>query len=967
MSQREIEQKVRDVLRVLEVGETGDTFVPRSTVLGYNLIPTDLCKTPAEKKQVYRANSLMDLYYFSTVVMGKNRFSKNPDKASNLHYQMCLTVMKDGLKEGIEIPRDHFKDLALTTYVPTLQGWRTIGEIHVGDYVFGVNGLPTKVISETEVFENNECYQVTFSTGEEVVCGAGHLWTVNERRKEANLTHYSGSDVKRTDELAKDYIYKTRIEPSTGQQYNEANYKIKVAAPAQYTVKELPLAPYVLGCWLGDGNSDGAGYTTKDQEILDTFKEFGYKVSHSYSKYQYRLLGNVEATLRSLRLLGNKHIPSVYMQSSEEQRWHLLSGLMDTDGTVNKEGQCSYVGKNIELVTQVRELLCSLGIKASPIMRTMSYLGKAVANKECGYVYTITFYPNNRVPFFLERKASRCRDYHRTPSRSITSITKVEPVPTKCISVEAQDGLFLVTESFIPTHNSTVYSECFPIWRALPFGKREEDFFTNVGYSDLYIEWMHRTHSQDIRILLVSETITNAIKLGSRISNHYENNSFFNHLFPEIMPTSKETWTNESLHQRRTSTGRGQGEGTFDLIGVGAALQSRHYNVVVQDDLVGREARKSTVVMADTIDYHQILVGATDSDPDNPGRDFDEIVVGNRWSHDDLNSHIRQEEPYFSWTTHSALGGCCSLHPFGNPIFPEAFTKEKLLRWKKRLGSYHFSCQFLNYPIDPSKAKFNMADFRYFNFEKVTGALAIPKESPTLSRYFETSHPQQYRIVIRHHVTAGDVEKDVFPRNLDRYMTVDPNHGGSHLGQAAGKDGRCRHAIAVTGVERDPCRVYLLDQWAKACPIDDFVKQIFFLAVKWKLRVVYVEAVAAQKYLLYHLNYFVEEHKHSHPELSGIQFLPLKTPQNANAKAERIENFIPLVERHELWLDSNNCAEFKEEVEQYGQRKGLIDLLDVLSYGPQIWKFDKVSQEHVDEFMLKQRAQFIRRMTAATA
>jgi hypothetical protein len=623
LSQREIEQKVRDVLRALEVGETGDTFVPRSTVLGYNLIPTDLCKTPEEKKQVYRANSLMDLYYFSTVVMGKNRFSKNPNKASNLHYQMCLTVMKDGLKEGIEIPRDHFK--------------------------------------------------------------------------------------------------------------------------------------------------------------------------------------------------------------------------------------------------------------------------------------------------------------------------------------------------------STVYSECFPIWRALPFGKREEDFFTNVGYTDLYIEWMHRTHSQDIRILLVSETITNAIKLGSRISNHYENNSFFNHLFPEIMPTSKETWTNESLHQRRTASGRGQGEGTFDLIGVGAALQSRHYNVVVEDDLVGREARKSAVVMADTIDYHQILVGATDSDPNNPGRDFDEIVVGNRWSHDDLNSHIRKEEPYFSWTTHSALGGCCSLHPFGTPIFPEAFTREKLLRWKKRLGSYHFSCQFLNYPIDPSKAKFNMADFRYFNFEKVTGALAVPKESPTLSRYFETSHPQQYRIVIRHHVADGDVVKDVFPRNLDRYMTVDPNHGGSHLGQEAGKDGRCRHAIAVTGVERDPRRVYLLDQWAKACPIDDFVKQIFFLAVKWKLRAVYVEAVAAQKYLLYHLNYFVEEHKHSHPELVGIQFLPLKTPQNAGAKAERIENFIPIVERHELWLDTNNCTEFKEEVEQYGQRKGLIDLLDVLSYGPQIWKFDKVSQERVDDFMLKQHAQFVRRMSAAAA
>ena len=622
MSQREIDQKVREVLRSLEVGETGDTFVPRSTILGYNLIPTDIAKTSDEKKQIFRANALMDLYYFATVVMGKNRFSKNPDKSKNLHYQMCLTVMKDGLKEGIEIPRDHFK--------------------------------------------------------------------------------------------------------------------------------------------------------------------------------------------------------------------------------------------------------------------------------------------------------------------------------------------------------STVYSECFPIWRALPFGKREEDFFTSIGYSDLYIEWMRRTHSQDIRILLVSETIKNAIKLGIRISNHYENNTFFRYLFPEIMPTEKETWTNESLHQRRTPAGRGQGEGTFDFIGVGAALQSRHYNVVVQDDLVGREARKSPVVMADTIDYHQILVGATDSDPDNPGRDFDEIVVGNRWSHDDLNSHIRKEEPYFNWTTHSALGGCCALHPFGEPIFSEAFTTEKLLRWKRRLGSYHFSCQFLNYPIDPSKARFNMADFRYFNFEKVTGALSIPKES-SASRLFELSQPQQYRITIRHHVADGDIEKDVFPRNLDRYMVVDPNHGGSHLGQETGKGGRCRHAIAVTGVSRDPRRIYLLDQWAKAVDIKEFVKAVFFFAVKWKLTKVYVEAVAAQKYLLYHLNEFVADHKGARPEIAAIVFLPLKTPQNAGAKEERIENFIPTVEAHELWLDVNNCAEFKEEAETYGQRKGLIDLLDVISYGPQVWKFDTRSQEHIEDFMSKQRAKFVRRMAASAA
>lgn len=529
-----------------------------------------------------------------------------------------------------------------------------------------------------------------------------------------------------------------------------------------------------------------------------------------------------------------------------------------------------------------------------------------------------------------------------------------------CLTV-MKDGLKEGIEIPRDHFKSTIYSEGTPMWWALPFGHREQDYFSNIGYSDLYIKWLSRAHSQDVRILLVSETIKNAIKLGTRIANHYENNSRFRELFPDILPTEKETWTADSLHQRRTAAGRGQGEGTFDFIGVGAALQSRHYNKCVQDDLVGREARKSAIVMQDTIDYHQILVGATDSDPDNPGRDFDEIVVGNRWSADDLNSHIRKEEPYFSWTTHSALGGCCALHPFGEPIFPEGFTKEKLLRWKRRLGTYHFSCQFLNYPIDPSRAKINLGDLRYFNFERDYSAWATPKE-PASHKFLEVSHPQNYRIAVRHHVAAGDVEADIYPRNLERYMIVDPNHGGQHSSGEPGKGGRCRHAIAVTGIRRDPRRIYLLDQWAKASSIDDFVEKVFSLALKWKIRKIHVEAVAAQKFLLYHLNYFVQQNRRERPELVGIEFVPLKTPQTIGAKEERIDNFIPIIERNELWLDTNNSAEFKEEAEAYGQKKYLIDLLDVLSYGPAIWSFDTRDEDMVGKFIERQRASFTRRM-----
>jgi hypothetical protein len=528
-----------------------------------------------------------------------------------------------------------------------------------------------------------------------------------------------------------------------------------------------------------------------------------------------------------------------------------------------------------------------------------------------------------------------------------------------CLTV-MKDGLKEVIEIPRDHFKSTIYSECFPIWRALPFNEREEDLFTALGYSDLFIEWMRRAHSQDIRILIISETIKNAIKIGTRISNTYQNNGFFRELFPEILPGSSQTWTNDSLHQKRTSKGMGQGEGTFDLLGVGAALQSRHYDLAIQDDLVGKDALNSEPVMKSTIEYHQLLPGAMDSAPFDPNRDFDEIIVGNRWSHKDLNSHVRENESYFNFTTHSALGGCCKLHPFGIPIFPEEFSIEKLLRWKKRFGTYFFTCQFLNSPIDPSKAKFKLGDFRYFHFENVEGALANPKGGysvrDTINKV-ELGKPTQKRTIIRHHVAAGDVEKDVFPRHLDRYMVVDPNHSGQHSKLGGG---RCRHAIIVSGVLRDPRRVYILDAWAEAVSIDLFVAKMFEIAIKWKLNKIHVEAVGAQKYLLYHLEYYISQNKRDNPILGTIKIEPLKTPQTAGAKEERIDGTIPSVERNEVWLDARNCAKFIEEAEAYGQKKGLIDLLDVFGYGPQVWKFDTTSEEEIESFLSARLNRFTR-------
>lgn len=501
-----------------------------------------------------------------------------------------------------------------------------------------------------------------------------------------------------------------------------------------------------------------------------------------------------------------------------------------------------------------------------------------------------------------------------------------------CRTVE-KDGIQDVIEIPRDHLKSTIYSEALPMWRALRFGPEDEQLLRTIGgayASDAFIAWMRRAHRQDIRWLIVSEVIKNAAKLGKRIASHYENNEVFRYIHSDVIPSPGGTWNNESLHQQRSSEGAVHGEGTFDFIGVGGALQSRHYDGIIQDDLVGKDAIESEIEMEKTIDYHKLLVGAFDAYADSSNRENDELVVANRWAWNDLNSWIRQNETYFNFTTHSALGGCCKLHPYGEPIYPEAFSYEKLEKWKKRLGTYHFSCQFLNMPINPAELRLNKKDLRYYEF------VSCNEDSAVITH-------KKKRIAIRHHVHEGDTIDDVMPRTLRRYMIVDPNH--------AEQKGRCRHAITVTGVMDDPRRIYLLDVWAKASSIEQFINAIFIMAKQWKLDTVHLETIAAQRYLKYHLEYrqSVTDPAGDDAYIKNISFKELVTPRTANAKKLRIESIIPIIERHELWVNTYGQSEFMEEVETYPNGP-LKDVLDTLGYGPQVWSFEP-EEEEIEEFI----------------
>jgi phage terminase large subunit-like protein len=459
---------------------------------------------------------------------------------------------------------------------------------------------------------------------------------------------------------------------------------------------------------------------------------------------------------------------------------------------------------------------------------------------------------------------------------------------------------------------STIFSEAAPMWWALPFDDEDEVVMRKLGYGDEWIRWMRRAHNQDTRTLLVSANITNAAKLGKRINGNYDNNDLFRACYPEIIPDTSCTWSDFTKTHKRSAGHTPQGEGTYDYLGVGSALQSRHYDRAIQDDLVGFDAIKSEVIMQGIIDYHKLLVGAFDSDGT---ADNDELVVGNRWSHIDLNSWIRENETYFRFSTHSAIGGCCDKHPYGQFIFPEEFNYAKLARWERRLGKYLFSCQFYNKPTQPEAVAFTEKMLRYYRIEALSGV--------------------DRRAKITHEVHDGIAYDDMMPSRLNIQMIVDPNH--------AGKLGRCKHAIVVTGYCKSPTRFYLLDVWAESASYDDLVISIYRLAKKWKLKKVHIEVNAAQKYLKFHLDYRAKA------EMWDIEFEPLTSPRTEDAKKVRIESMEPTY-KNGMFFCQRQHQQFISEFSLYPNSK-TVDVLDTLGYAHQIYDAGTLTSAEYNEFV----------------
>lgn len=375
-------------------------------------------------------------------------------------------VKPERLQTIFEVQTGRGKSLLNSEPIKTPHGDVLMGKIKVGDKVIGSDGKSTDVIG---VYPQGELqlYELETYDGRKVkVCGE-HLW----QSFYVNTTKKRQWGIRNTLELKR----------LLGM-HNPRVY-LPLPKPIDYSeLKVKPLIhPYVLGALIGDGSlSPTITFTKYDIPVLDKMNKHLHKdikfVPSNYQRTDRSLFWSLSGDKRAIKmfkdfldgygLMGKraweKFIPEVYKYASIEDRWELLRGLMDTDGTVNKDGgQPSYTTTSKVLAEEVTDLARSLGGIAKLSSRIPTYTNKGEKLKGRRAYTVFMRFPKPSDLFHLPRKKELTRDngqYNDILKLRVKSITECGKGEATCIKVSAKDELF-VTGDHIVTHNTKTFQK----------------------------------------------------------------------------------------------------------------------------------------------------------------------------------------------------------------------------------------------------------------------------------------------------------------------------------------------------------------------------------------------------------------------------------------------------------------------------------------------------------------------------
>ena len=413
-----------------------------------------------------------------------DKFKQTPEVGVPLYGSLINTVTRGARLKKFYLrsaPTGVGKAIPNYTIIPTPDGDKRVDEIKVGDYLFGQDGKPTKVLKIYPQLEDKEIWKVTFSNGTIAECCGEHLWEYRyeSHREKAYRVENIETIYNRTLKL------KNGLKNSSNKGYR---FHIKLNEPVEFSEKEYYLHPYIMGAFLGDGSfryapsNKSLKFSSEDEEIPNYISKllgnefYPYHYTHMNYNWVFKNANNpkhniwVEEFLKECPELlmvksEEKFIPKAYLHGSVEQRFELLQGLMDTDGSIDAKGSMNFTTVSPQLRDDFIYLCRSLGFIANYL------IDKREGKYTTGECYQIRIQCKKEIKpkcFHLQRKKDRAIAYANSNKRqefkdhiAIVNIEKTnKKVPMTCFTVDNDSHLFLMND-FIVTHNTrSMIADC---------------------------------------------------------------------------------------------------------------------------------------------------------------------------------------------------------------------------------------------------------------------------------------------------------------------------------------------------------------------------------------------------------------------------------------------------------------------------------------------------------------------------
>lgn len=451
---------------VSELGGKKQTFEENLWLRGqiYDAFARTKSKNPAEAIKFYELLRQNYLYMAQDDFSSYMTYLEWERKPNERFYQPRAQIMKpliQGIQQLVDGELDELflsmpprvgKALANNTPILTPGGWKKHGDLKVGDKVFCPDGGTATIIRLSPKCQMT--HRVTMTDGSTFDCHFRHEWRVWDRscQKERVL------------EVQKLLTYNLESGEANKRKHRY-RFQLLQNAALEGEEKELPVKPYTLGAWLGDGTNVRPRLSNdkNDMAIRDAIIEEGYELGHVYVHKTTGVIMNDFKGLRAdLNKIGMcksrettvKHIPDIYLTASKKQRLELLAGLLDTDGCLRKsEHRYDFCTTEEQLKNDVVTLVSTFGWRVCVVKHDTCTSSSGIHGKRDYYV--VSFNPTEYIPCKLERK--QLHEFSKYRRIAIKSIVPLEEcVEGNCITLDRADGMYLAGNRLTPTHNTSM-------------------------------------------------------------------------------------------------------------------------------------------------------------------------------------------------------------------------------------------------------------------------------------------------------------------------------------------------------------------------------------------------------------------------------------------------------------------------------------------------------------------------------